>query len=505
MDDSDSINASRTDDNDFRDLVEEVFDEYIVNEIPIRLIHISNDDQGLNFKLVDRNFVKEHFKSVPDKIYREFCNERLVDRESRIRERVKETFKYAIFSHRWLFSEPSYQDMPTEPMKVQAELEPKWKKLQEFCRKAKVDHGCEFAWSDTCCIDKTRSAELDESIRSMFRWYRNSHICIVHLSGTEDLAALERQQRGGTKIDVWFTRGWTLQELLAPSQIKFYGTNWQPLVPLYDSKSDRVSDTIMRKIEKITNIPLRDLKSFSPGTNRVPEKMLWASKRRTTRVEDIAYCLIGIFDVSLMIAYGEGNRAFFRLMEEIMKRYDKWDVFLWSGKCSHYNAALPYDPRCYPVGYQETLVKRRHEADNEEEWNTAIYGIGDRLFALTNHGLRIKVLCLSVELQQTRDEPHNSRYLTFRHPEFNHDVVVRHIGAKREAHTTWAIAVLDYWANGSGTGFIDRVRREPFTAFLLSMDKSHAPDTRWRKEMTEEVIRIRPANHYENPLVELYL
>ncbi|KAG1771598.1 hypothetical protein EV702DRAFT_977313, partial [Suillus placidus] len=327
------MSASRADDNDFKDLVEEVFDEYIANEIPIRLIHISKDGQGLNFKLVDRTFVKEHFKSVPDKIYKEFRHERLVDRESRIREQVKEALKYAIFSHRWLFSEPSFQDMSTEPMKVRAELEPKWKKLQEFCRKAKDDHDCEFAWSDTCCIDKTRSAELDESIRSMFRWYRNSHVCIAHLSETANLAALERQQKGekgdGEKVDVWFTRGWTLQELLAPSQIKFYGTDWKPLVPLDHSKSDRVNDTIMRKISKITHIPLKDLKSFKPGTNRVPEKMLWASKRRTTRIEDIAYSLIGIFDVSLMIAYGEGNRAFFRLMEEIMKRYDKWDMFLW--------------------------------------------------------------------------------------------------------------------------------------------------------------------------------
>jgi hypothetical protein len=503
------ISASRADDNDFKDLVEEVFDEYIANEIPIRLIHITNDTQGLNFKLVDRTFIKEYFKSVPNEIYSEFRNERLVDAESRIRERVKAILRYAIFSHRWLFSEPSYQDMSTEPMKFQAEFEPKWQKLYEFCRKARDDHGCEFAWSDTCCIDKTKSAELDESIRSMFRWYRNSHICIAHLSETIDLAALERQQKGergdGAKVDIWFTRGWTLQELLAPSQIKFYGKDWKPLVPLYHSKNDRFSDTIMRKISNITHIDPNDLRSFKPGTDRVPEKMLWASKRRTTRIEDIAYCLIGIFDVSLMIAYGEGNRAFFRLMEEIMKRYDKWDVFFWSGQCSHYNAALPYAPRCYPVGYRETPVKRRREAGNEEELNTASCETGDRLFALTNHGLRIKVLFLPVDLQHTRDESRDSRYLTFKHAEIDHDVVVRHIGAKREPHTTWAIAILDYWINGSGTGFIDS-RTKPFTAFLLSMDGLHAsPDARWKKEMTEKVIEIRPARHYVNTLVQLYL
>ncbi|KAG1743624.1 uncharacterized protein EDB91DRAFT_218341 [Suillus paluster] len=492
--------------DNLRDLVGEVYDEYITNEVPIHLLHISGGGQETNFKLVDRNFVKEHFKSVPDEIYGEFRSEWLVDREGSIKARVKEKLKYAIFSHRWLPKEPSYQDISKEPMKVRADLEPGWEKLQEFCRKAKDDHGCEFAWSDICCIDKTSSAELDESIRSMFRWYRNSHICIVHLSETADLAALGRQQENGAQTDIWFTRGWTLQELLAPSQIKFYGTEWEPLIPLNESKTDRVSKRIMLNIEKITHIPLKDLQLFIPGTNRVPEKMLWASKRRTTRIEDIAYCLIGIFDVSVMIAYGEGNRAFFRLMEEIMKRYDKWDVFLWSGRCSHYNTALPYAPRCYPVGYTEMPVKRRHTADNEGEMNTAIYKIGDSLFALTNHGLRVKVLLLGVELEDITDESHNSRCLSFKHAEFR--VQVRHIGAKREPRTTvWAVGVLDYWVDVSGNGFIDGIRKEPFTAFLLSKDGHASPlDARWKKEMTENVIKIQPGRgHVGHPLIQLYI
>ncbi|KAG0698469.1 hypothetical protein DFH29DRAFT_99334 [Suillus ampliporus] len=361
-----------TDDNNLRDLVREVYDEYITNEVPIHLLHITGGGQETHFELVDRTFVKDHFKLIPGEIYGELRSERLVDREGAIKARVKEKLRYAIFSHRWLSQEPTYQDISKEPMKVRAEVEDGWKKLREFCRRTKDDHDCEFAWSDICCIDKTSSAELDESIRSMFRWYRNSYICIAHLSETADLAALRKQEESGAEVDVWFKRGWTLQELLAPSRIKFYDVDWIPLIPLHHSKNDRIGDTIMSMISNITHIPLKDLQSFKPGTNRVPEKMLWASKRRTTRIEDIAYCLIGIFDVSLMIAYGEGNRAFFRLMEEIMRRYDKWDMFLWSGRCSHYNVALPYAPHCYPVGYTEALVKRRHEADSEEEMNTAI-------------------------------------------------------------------------------------------------------------------------------------
>ncbi|KAG2052173.1 hypothetical protein BDR06DRAFT_888562, partial [Suillus hirtellus] len=254
------------------------------------------------------------------------------EREDCIRERVKKELKYAILSHRWLpgKQEPLYHQMSKEPKEIPDDHEPGWKKLQSFCRTAKDVHDCEFAWSDTCCIDKTSSSELDESIRSMFRWYRNAHVCIALLSETADLAALQLQEKGesGEKaVDTWFERGWTLQELLAPSQIKFYGENWKPLIQ--GSTNDRGSKVIMEKIETLTDINMKDLKSFTPGIDRVPEKMLWASRRRTTRMEDIAYCLIGIFDISLMITYGEGKRAFFRLMEEIVKRYDRWDLFLW--------------------------------------------------------------------------------------------------------------------------------------------------------------------------------
>ncbi|KAG1741651.1 hypothetical protein EDB19DRAFT_1620536, partial [Suillus lakei] len=324
--------------------VQEVFHEYITNEMPIRLLHITKDDQKIEFKLVDRDFVREHFethKKVPDKIHAEFSKTMLVDaedREDHIREHVKKELKYAIFSHRWLpdKQESRHDHMLKEPMVVPNGRETGCEKLGHFCRTAKDIHDCEFAWSDTCCIDKTSSSELDESIRSMFRWYRNSHVCIAFLSQTADLADLQKQERGEggkkARIDGWFIRGWTLQELLAPSQIKFYGADWKPLIQRstnYDFTNDRGNEVIMGKISELTDIDKVDLKSFRPGTDRVPEKLLWASRRRTSRIEDIAYCLIGIFDISLMIAYGEGNRAFFRLMEEILKRYDKWDVFLW--------------------------------------------------------------------------------------------------------------------------------------------------------------------------------
>ncbi|KAG2361379.1 hypothetical protein BDR07DRAFT_1229265, partial [Suillus spraguei] len=230
---------------------------------------------------------------------------------------------YAVLSHRWSKQEPLYHDILDQAMEIPDDQEPVlddqpgWKKLQRFCCTANDVHGCEFAWSNMCCINKTSSSELDESIRSMFRWYRNSLVYIAFLSEMADLAALQLQEKGQSGE----------QALLAPSRIKFYGSNWESLIP--GSMNNRGNKDFVKKISTLTGIHPNDLESFTPGIDRVPEKMLWASKRRTTRIEDMAYSLVGIFDISLMITYGEGNRAFFRLMEEIIKRYDKWDVFLW--------------------------------------------------------------------------------------------------------------------------------------------------------------------------------
>ncbi|KAG2145543.1 hypothetical protein BD769DRAFT_845891 [Suillus cothurnatus] len=500
-----SASAAATGSHDRLKYFVEVFDKYITNEMPIRLLHITEEDKKIKFELVDRDFVKKHFKEVPDNIRTDFAEEMIVDgeeREDRIKERVKKELKYAILSHRWLpdNEEPFYQQMSKEPMEVPDG--PGWKKLQRFCRTAKHVHNCEFAWSDTCCIDKSSSSELDESIRSMFRWYRNSHVCIAFLSETADLAAFRLQEKGGVgnkTVDVWFERGWTLQELLAPLQIKFYGANWEPLIQgSTNDRNNEDSKVIIEKISMLTDIRMDDLESFTPGIDRVPEKMLWASRRRTTRIEDVAYSLIGIFDISLMIAYGEGNRAFFRLMEEVIKRYDKWDVFLWSGRCSRYNAALPYAPRSYAGGCIETLRNAAVLA--------ASYEYGDRRFALTNHGLEIWVLVLEVEVEDISEELPESRCISFKHEKFR--VKVRHIGPKPRERN-WAIGVLDYYIGSEGSGHIDRLREGLFTAFLLSSDThppSHLPATaKWKKETTKEVVRFNSPDHVNNPLTLLYL
>ncbi|KAG2748768.1 hypothetical protein P692DRAFT_20779992 [Suillus brevipes Sb2] len=280
------------------------FDNYVMNDIPIRLIRLSD------MKLVGRNEVRNTFRdSVDANIY--FYPSELV--------------KYAILSHRWLDEgEPTYEEMTAGTA-----AGPGREKLEGFCRKAK-EYNVEFAWSDTCCIDKSSSTELDESIRSMFRWYENSHICIVHLAQSKTIEDIPN--------DEWTKRGWTLQELLAPHKIKFFNKYWMPMTVDLNDKAPRTepdgSFSILRALETATGIP-RDVLASDHGCihwKRVDERMAWAAGRKTTRVEDAAYSLMGIFHVSLQIAYGEGrDRAFCRLIEAIMQAGDP-SVLNWRGE-----------------------------------------------------------------------------------------------------------------------------------------------------------------------------
>ncbi|KAG1718549.1 heterokaryon incompatibility protein-domain-containing protein, partial [Suillus lakei] len=207
--------------------------------------------------------------------------------------------KYAILSHRWLNEgEPTY-----EGMNAGTAAGPGREKLDAFCQRA-CECGMEFAWSDTCCIDKSSSTELDESIRSMFRWYENSTICIVHLAQSETIWDIKR--------DEWIRRGWTLQELLAPHKIKFFNARWMPMT---DDENDKApgteldgSDDILRVLEEATNIPCDVLTSdLGKYPMRVDERMTWAAGRETTRVEGRAYSLMGIFNVKEETAHSAGS------------------------------------------------------------------------------------------------------------------------------------------------------------------------------------------------------
>ncbi|KAG2135167.1 hypothetical protein DEU56DRAFT_401519 [Suillus clintonianus] len=365
------------------DVLEE-FTRYVNNDIPFRLIYL------LDMTLVGRSTVKQHFRPLMDEITNDMIDEeskkmRLEqgfmypihsDRRSAVRALVEERVQYAIFSHRWLEEgEPSFKDV-----EQRNESAPGYAKLGHFCEVAQKGHGMKFAWSDTCCIDKSSSAELDESIRSMFRWYRNSAICIVHLA--------QSTSTGDMTDDEWFTRGWTLQELIAPKKTKFYNKDWEPLTSLHYDKGEYGDEDILSAISKRTGISRRNLLHFDPGPFFLKERMEWAAGRRATRDEDIAYSLTGIFNVGLQIAYGEGaDRAFVRLIEALMQVTSDTDILHWTGKAAvlPHTHALPPSPAAYRV--------------------KSISGSRPRgRFAMTSSGFQIKLAVFPSRLVSTDQE-----------------------------------------------------------------------------------------------------
>jgi Heterokaryon incompatibility protein (HET) len=227
--------------------------------------------------------------------------------------------KYAILSHTWEKEEVSFQDMQSGNAKPKIG----YSKIVGACRMA-GSRELRYIWIDTCCIDKTSSAELTEAINSMYRWYQNAQVCFAYLS---DVHAAEDILSKGSSFSKsrWFTRGWTLQELIAPSVVVFYSNDWQYIGTKIFGKIDDLS----RKISAVTRVDAEVLGGRDPQSISIAKRMSWASRRITTRKEDIAYCLMGLFGVNMPLLYGEGERAFIRLQEEIMKVSDDHSLFAW--------------------------------------------------------------------------------------------------------------------------------------------------------------------------------
>jgi len=225
--------------------------------------------------------------------------------------------KYAILSHTWEDEELSYHDIVAPVANLATKKG--YAKMSKAALKSKA-LGYEYLWIDTCCIDKSSSAELSEAINSMFKWYQNSSVCIAYLSDVSLEQTCHLPTYDKLKDSRWFTRGWTLQELIAPTELTFYDVDWRRI----GTKSG-----ISFSLASITSIAHSVLISGLQDDISVAERMRWASKRQTTRTEDIAYSLLGIFNVKMPLLYGEGENAFFRLQEEIIKKSDDHTIFLW--------------------------------------------------------------------------------------------------------------------------------------------------------------------------------
>ncbi|KAF1967810.1 HET-domain-containing protein [Bimuria novae-zelandiae CBS 107.79] len=227
---------------------------------------------------------------------------------------------YAILSHTWIEGqEITYNEVVAGEGKNKKGYD----KLR-FCAEQAAKDGHQYFWIDACCINKADPVELSTAINSMYRWYQRAAKCYAYLSDVSvpeevvDTQAFRIVWEEAFRRSWWFTRGWTLQELLAPPHVEFFSREGKRL-------GSKIS--LEQEIHEITRIPISALRSLSLHEFSVEVRTSWAARRRTTVKEDKVYCLLGIFGVFLPLIYGEGeDHAMLRLREEIQKRQQRQAV-----------------------------------------------------------------------------------------------------------------------------------------------------------------------------------
>ncbi|KAF2167490.1 hypothetical protein M409DRAFT_66048 [Zasmidium cellare ATCC 36951] len=318
--------------------------------------------------------------------------------------------EYAILSHRWEDDEISYQDYQDPSKRTGAG----YRKIKDFCllvqqadwaKGQAMRRRIEWAWVDTCCIDKTSSAELSEAINSMWTWYQEAAVCVAYISDYHPRTLRHCQ---------WFSRGWTLQELLAPMHVLFYSQFWR-LVGSRDELATKDSWLVEATgieavfLEKYTNV-----RSAS-----VAQRMGWAARRRTTRQEDMAYCLMGLFDVNMPLLYGEGwSKAFLRLQSEIIRQSDDESIFVFYKQPNvAHSGVLAKHPAAFK---HSTLVRTQSRVERSP-------------FMVTHKGLQIDGPALGIKTTNTYpDQSHLCAEATARRGSPSYDFRAS-IGAHRES------------------------------------------------------------------------
>ena len=291
---------------------------------------------------------------------------------------------YCILSHRWGDDEVSYNDFlagrnktGTGYAKIVAACSYAFRVGDRSLQHSSLKDSYEWIWIDTCCIDKSSSAELTEAINSMYAWYSDAEICFAYLHDVPSSNDREEILTSFRRSN-WHTRGWTLQELLAPDQVCFLDQTWRSF-----GTKQSLADTIS-KVTKISSRHLsvdRSISTFNPSLIPVAEKMSWAAQRQTSRREDQAYCLLGLLDINIPLLYGEGSKAFHRLQLELLKSSDDKSIFVWAMTGSPINGVLAPKPASFGM-----LPK--YIANSFVQWNTET---PRHAYTVTNKGLEIHV------------------------------------------------------------------------------------------------------------------
>ncbi|RDI82296.1 hypothetical protein Vi05172_g7732 [Venturia inaequalis] len=292
--------------------------------------------------------------------------------------------RYAILSHTWGVEEVSFDEMHLESAKAKVG----YQKILKTCHQAVKDK-LKYAWVDTCCIDKSSSSELSEAINSMYRYYQNARVCYAYLSDllpADNTSSIEERLRPCR----WFSRGWTLQELIAPPSLIIYDSEWNAVASRSEIAVALAGITHIDKHIFVNRMVLWD--------TSVATRMSWASMRITTREEDLAYSLMGIFDINMPLLYGEGSKAFRRLQEEIIRTWTDVDhtILVWGGRMSiprwKSQPLLASSPAQFPVFWPPLATENDGLVDRQENRKRPILsGLpnGNESFELSGRGLRI--------------------------------------------------------------------------------------------------------------------
>lgn len=285
---------------------------------------------------------------------------------------------YAILSHTWEGDEEiTFQEMIAINGRFQGDLRSQytykkgWAKIRAVCAQALKDN-ISYVWIDTCCINKADILELGEAINSMYVWYQKATVCYAYLYDLDVDSALATCR--------WFTRGWCLQELIAPPKVEFFNRHWTPV----GSKTD-----LADSISAITHIPQEVLLGNCDILSvPVARRMSWISKRVTTREEDMAYCLLGIFGISMPMLYGEGPRAFLRLQEHILMQSPDLSIFAFEpgrmGTSSPFCNLFAAEPKLF-------------QSCGELTWADDFDIHSNPAFTLTNRGLYFLQIVLEMD------------------------------------------------------------------------------------------------------------
>jgi hypothetical protein len=262
---------------------------------------------------------------------------------------------YSIASHRWIHDEATIKDIS----KKRNIHTGGYKKVEGFCTYVKQANElykdthpelcCDYLWIDTCCIDQKSSLEVDTAIRSMFQWYNKSVVCYAYLADVEPQSSSKDVREASFRDSVWFSRGWTLQELLAPRTVVFLTKAWEVIGHKCTSSAitdggpcPGVGERLNGIISEITGIPELVLYDYPRSKElSIEERMSWSAQRKTTRQEDSVYCLLGIFEIHMPVMYGEGEFAQIRLRNEIDKKMEAWEKGQKAGVQTVYNTVAP--------------------------------------------------------------------------------------------------------------------------------------------------------------------